>query len=211
MIAILDYGAGNLTSVRLAFQRLGAEAQVVREAAAMPSGVTHVVFPGVGSAQSGMEGVCARGFDALLKEAVADGTPVLAICLGEQLVFDSSEEDGGVSGLGLVPGRVVKFGFPAEAHVKVPHMGWNGVAFPQPHPVLDGLPSGEAFYFVHSYYAQAARAEDVVGQTEYAGRVFTSMVARGSLFASQCHPERSGEAGLRLLRNFVAWDGRWTR
>ncbi len=211
MIAILDYGAGNLTSVRLAFQRLGAEAQVVQRASAMPSGVTHVVFPGVGSAKSGMAGVRARGFDTLLAESVATGVPVLAICLGEQLVFDSSDEDGGVEGLGLVGGRVVKFDFPAAAHVKVPHMGWNGVAFPQAHPVLNGLSSGEAFYFVHSYYAQAAQAEDVVGQTEYAGCVFTSMVARGSLFASQCHPERSGEAGLRLLRNFVGWNGRWER
>ena len=211
MIAILDYGAGNLTSVRLAFRRLGAEAQVVQEAAAMPSGVTHVVFPGVGSAKSGMEGVRARGFDTLLKSTIADGLPVLAICLGEQLVFDSSDEDGGVEGLGLVSGRVVKFDFPAEVHVKVPHMGWNGVVFPQEHPVLEALDSGEAFYFVHSYYAQPVHAADVVGQTEYAGCVFTSMVARGSLFASQCHPERSGEVGLRLLRNFIAWDGRWAR
>ena len=124
MIAILDYGAGNLTSVRLAFRRLGAEAQVVQEAAAMPSGVTHVVFPGVGSARSGMEGVRARGFDGVLKGAVAEGKPVLAICLGEQLVFDSSDEDGGVEGLGLVPGRVIRFDFPPEAHVE--HIALDG-------------------------------------------------------------------------------------
>ena len=211
MIAILDYGAGNLTSVRLAFQRIGAEVAVACSAQELLPDVTHVVFPGVGSAGSGMAGVLERGFDRVLRESLAAGRPVLAICLGEQLVFDSSAEDGGVAGLGLVPGRVVPFDFPADAGVKVPHMGWNGVEFRQVHPVLAGVPQGEAFYFVHSYYAQASEDADVIGVTEYAGRVFTSMVAKGSLFASQCHPERSGQAGLRLLKNFVEWDGKWNR
>jgi len=211
MIAILDYGAGNLTSVRLAFQRLGVEAVVAQSASEVVADVTHVVFPGVGSAASGMAGVLARGFDRVLRESLDAGRPVLAICLGEQLVFDSSAEDGGVAGLGLVPGRVVPFDFPADARVKVPHIGWNGVAFPQAHPVLAGLLQDEAFYFVHSYYAQAAEAADVVGVTEYAGCTFTAMVAKGSLFAAQCHPERSGRAGLRLLQNFVEWDGKWNR
>ena len=208
MIGILDYGAGNLTSVRLAFGRLGVEASLVRDASEWQSGMTHLVFPGVGSAASGMAGVCERGFDGLMRDWLSRGRPALAICLGEQLIFGRSEEDGGVAGLGLVPGRVIPFAFPAESHVKVPHMGWNGVSFPQAHPVLAGLADGEAFYFVHSYYAAPDASSDVAGVTEYAGCRFTSMVAHGSLFATQCHPERSGEAGLRLLRNFVAWDGR---
>ena len=153
MIGILDYGAGNLTSVRLAFGRLGVEASLVRDASEWQSGMTHLVFPGVGSAASGMAGVRERGFDALMRDWLSRGLPALAICLGEQLIFGSSEEDGGVSGLGLVSGRVVPFSFPAESHVKVPHMGWNGVSFPMAHPVLAGLADGEAFYFVHSYYA----------------------------------------------------------
>ena len=194
MIGILDYGAGNLTSVRLAFGRLGVEASLVRDASEWQSGMTHLVFPGVGSAASGMAGVCERGFDGLMRDWLSRGRPALAICLGEQLIFGRSEEDGGVAGLGLVPGRVIPFAFPAESHVKVPHMGWNGVSFPQAHPVLAGLAPDAS--------------SDVAGVTEYAGCRFTSMVAHGSLFATQCHPERSGEAGLRLLRNFVAWDGR---
>lgn len=209
MIGILDYGAGNLTSVRLALGRLGAETVLVRDAAEVQPAMTHLVFPGVGSAGSGMAGVCARGFDQVLRDAQAQGLPVLAICLGEQLIFDSSAEDGEVTALGLVPGRVVPFDFSAESHVKVPHIGWNGVSFPQTHPVLSGLEDGEAFYFVHSYYAVPENQGDIAGLTEYAGCQFTSMVARGSLFATQCHPERSGEAGLRLLRNFLAWDGRF--
>ncbi|MBR0458350.1 MAG: imidazole glycerol phosphate synthase subunit HisH [Victivallales bacterium] len=207
MIAILDYGAGNLTSVRLAFERLGAGAQVVTKAEEA-SRADRLIFPGVGSAKSGMEGLCGRGFDRVLREAFAAGKPILAICLGMQMLLERSEEDGGVAGLGLVPGSVVEFAFPAEERVKVPHMGWNAVHVPHPHPVFEGIPDNTAFYFVHSFYAAPTNPQDTAGETEYAGKHFTSAVARGSLIGTQFHPERSGAAGLALLKNFLAWDGK---
>lgn len=206
MLAILDYGAGNLTSVRLAFERLGVEAVVASDAAAAV-GATRLVFPGVGSAGSGMAGVRQRGFDQLLRDAYVAGTPILGICLGMQLLLEHSEEDDGQAGVGLLPGRVIAFRFPALPRVKIPQMGWNTVQQVQAHPLWSGIADAEAFYFVHSYYASPARSELAVGMTDYAGLAFASVLACGSLFAVQFHPERSGAAGLRLLRNFVDWSG----
>lgn len=206
MLVILDYGAGNLTSVRLAFERLGVEAVVASEASAA-AGAARLVFPGVGSAGSGMAGVRQRGFDRLLREAHATGTPILGICLGMQLLLEESAEDGGQAGVGLLSGRVVEFAFPAAARVKIPQMGWNAVRQRQRHPLWSGIADDEAFYFVHSYYACPADLAVTAGETEYGGLEFASALASGSLFAVQFHPERSGEAGLRLLRNFVDWSG----
>ncbi len=207
MIAILDYGAGNLTSVRLAFERLGADAIVAPDADAARH-ADRIVFPGVGSAGSGMAGLRERGFDDLLVRAVAENRPVLAICLGMQMIFERSAEDGDTPGLAILPGEVLPFQFPAAARVKIPHMGWNRVSFTRPHPILQPIADGEAFYFVHSYYANPERSEDALGVTEYAGFTFTAIAARGSLFATQFHPERSGAAGLAVLKNFLTWDGR---
>lgn len=207
MIAILDYGAGNLTSVRLAFERLGVAALVAPDAeAARPA--DRIIFPGVGSAGSGMAGLRERGFAELLTTAVTENRPVLAICLGMQMIFEHSAEDDGTAGLAILPGEVQPFQFPAAERVKIPHMGWNRVNFTRPHPVLDGVADGEAFYFVHSYYARPERPADTLGLTDYAGFEFTAIAARGSLFATQFHPERSGAAGLALLKNFLTWDGR---
>lgn len=206
MIGILDYGAGNLTSVRLAFERLGADA-IVAAAAEDARDCDKIVFPGVGSAGSGMEGFTSRGFDKLLKLKVKQGCPILAICLGMQMLFERSAEDDGVEGLGIFKGEVIPFQFPGENRVKIPHMGWNGVSFPRQHPLFEGIRNGEAFYFVHSYFASPACQQDVAGQTEYAGFQFTSAVAKGSVLATQFHPERSGAAGLKLLRNFIQWEG----
>ena len=204
MIAILDYDAGNLTSVKLAVEHVGAECRVTRD----PEEVYRaekVIFPGVGAAASCMEHLRFSGMDKAIAAACAGGKPLLAICVGMQLLFAESEEDGGVGCLGILPGRVWRFAFPPEPRVKVPHMGWNAVDFVRPHPVWDGIPAGSEFYFVHSYYVEAAEDADVLGRSEYAGAVFTSAAARGNFAACQFHPEKSGEAGLRLLKNFAEW------
>ncbi len=210
MLAILDYDAGNIESVRLALRRVGGEPEFVRDAAAA-SRAERIVFPGVGTAAHCMANLRARGFDKALRDAVAAGKPVLAICVGMQLLFDHSEEDGGVDALGILPGRVRRFAPADPVSEKVPHMGWNHAAHPQKHPLLADSPRGGDFYFVHSYYAEPAGdnpAGVVFGVTEYAGVAFASMAGKGSLFAAQFHPEKSGEAGLAILRRFLQWDGR---
>ena len=207
-IVILDYGAGNLTSVRLAFGRLGAPAEVSGDPA-VAAKADSLVFPGVGSAASGMEGLHRCGLDKVLLEAARSGKPVLAICLGMQMLLSFSEEDGGVTGLGLIEGSVRKFVFPPNAHVKVPHMGWNTVEHEGKHPLFAGIPSGEAFYFVHSYHASEVGKDDIPGTSEYAGKRFACAVGRSNVIGVQFHPERSGEAGLQMLENFTKWDGRY--
>lgn len=206
-VTILDYGAGNLTSVRLACQRFGVEpVMATRAAEALPEG--SLIFPGDGSAKSAMAAVRARGYDRLLKSAVAAGRPVLGICIGMQLLFDWSDEDGGQQALGLLPGCVTRFNFPDQPALKIPEMGWNAVETRRPHPLFDGIPQGTPFYFVHSYYCAPAEDELTLGETEYGGLHFCSAAVRGSLAATQFHPERSGEWGLKLFRNFLEWDGK---
>lgn len=204
MVTILDYGAGNLTSVCLAFERLGVRPRVIAEAAAYEGG--HVVFPGVGSAASGMEGLRARGFDRLLRETAAGGVPTLGICLGMQLLLEHSQEDGGTPGLGLIAGECLRFDAALEPTAKIPHMGWNTVHHTA-HPLFAGIAQDEAFYFVHSYYVRPAAASAILGRTDYCGVTFASAIGQGSLVATQFHPERSGAAGAKLLANFLAWGG----
>lgn len=206
MIVILDYGAGNLTSVDLAFRRIGAEA-VVTSDPKVAAGADSLVFPGVGSALSGMDGLRRFALDKVLADAAAAGKPVLAICLGMQMMLTRSAEDGGVDGLDIIHGSVERFSFPPEARIKVPHMGWNGVRHDGRHPLFAGIPSGEAFYFVHSFYAAPEDPAESLGTTEYGGFVFPSAVGGKSVFAVQFHPERSGDAGLQMLENFSGWDG----
>lgn len=220
MLAILDYDAGNIESVRLALRHVGADPVITRDAAEAAR-ARRIVFPGVGSAAQCMRNLRERGFDAVLRDAVAKGTPVLAICIGMQLLFDHSEEDGGVDALGILPGRVRRFVAPPGDLSKIPHMGWNHASTLAPHPLL---PPGEGadFYFVHSYYVEPAWAAPQVahgaalpgrvggtvhGSTDYCGVDFASMAGAGSLFAVQFHPEKSGEAGLEILRRFVHWSG----
>ncbi len=213
MLAILDYDAGNIESVRSALRHVGGDPVFVKDAGAA-AGAERIVFPGVGSAAQCMRNLRARGFDRVLADALARRVPVLAICIGMQLLFDRAEEDGGVDALGILPGNVVKFR-PEDRTMKVPHMGWNQTETPRRHPLLpDALPGGD-FYFVHSYYVEpgwddsAASPETgaVYGVTAYAGVRFAAMAGKGSLFAAQFHPEKSGEAGLDILRRFLEWDG----
>ena len=206
MIAIVDYRAGNLTSVRLAFKAIGAEAAPTSDPAAIRA-AERIVFPGVGAAGSAMANLEALGLAPVLRERVAAGVPFLGICLGTQIVFERSEEDGGVACLGLLRGEARRF-VPRTRADKIPEMGWNQARFERPHALLEGIPDGADFYFVHSYYPAPADPADAVCTTEYAGTRFASMVGRGNLAATQFHPEKSGRAGLRLLGNFVLWDGR---
>ena len=205
MIAIVDYKAGNLTSVRLAFDALAIEAVPTADPAVLAR-ADRIVFPGVGAAASAMANLRAAGLIDILRARIAAGIPFLGICLGTQILFDRSEEDGGVDALGILPGTVRKFA-PTDPACKIPHMGWNQVHAKRPHPLLDGVPDGSDFYFVHSYYPDPADGGDVIGTTDYAGVVFASMVGRGNVAATQFHVEKSGKTGLQVLRNFAAWDG----
>ena len=206
MTAIVDYRAGNLTSVRLAFEAIGAPAQVTADPAAIRA-ADRILFPGVGAAGSAMANLAASGLAPVLRERVAAGVPFLGICLGTQILFERSEEDGGVDCLGLLRGEARRF-VPRTRADKIPEMGWNQARFERPHPLLAGIPDGADFYFVHSYYPAPADPADAVCTTEYAGTRFASMVGRGNLAATQFHPEKSGRAGLRLLSNFLRWNGR---
>jgi glutamine amidotransferase len=209
VIAIIDYEAGNLTSVARAVKSLGADCRVSKDLEVIAQ-AERVIFPGVGAAGAAMNSLRRLGMDAALKNALAAGKPVLGICLGTQIIFEKSEEDLATC-LGLLPGATVRF--PVE-HIdaagqalKVPHMGWNGVSWRRPHPVFAGLPAEAEFYFVHSYYPAPAEAADVVGVTDY-GLTFAAAVAKDNLVAVQFHPEKSGRPGLRILENFIQWDGK---
>jgi len=197
VIAIVDYGAGNLRSVRNALAHLGAEVKTVDNPADLDAG--KIVLPGVGAFGKGMERLRAAGFEDPLKEAVAAGTPLLGICLGMQYLFEHSDEHGHHEGLGLLPGYVTRF--PADGP-KVPHIGWNQIDRVTTHPLLDGVPEGAYAYFVHSYYVVAEESADVLATTDY-GLRYASVAGRDNVLGIQFHPEKSQAVGLRILRNFV--------
>lgn len=205
MIAIVDYKAGNLTSVRLAFDAIAIEAVPTADPAVLAR-ADRIVFPGVGAVASAMANLRATGLIDTLRARIAAGVPFLGICLGTQILLDRSEEDGGVDALGVLPGTVRKF-TPSDPACKIPHMGWNQVRAARLHPLLEGVPDGSDFYFVHSYYPDPADRGDVIGTTDYAGIVFASMIGRGNVAATQFHVEKSGKTGLHVLRNFARWDG----
>lgn len=206
MIAIIDYDAGNLTSVARALAHLGfaheitASADTIRRAG-------RVIFPGVGSAGSAMASLTRLGLDQVLHEVYQSGKPLLGICLGTQIILGHSEEHH-TPCLNIIPGNVIQFdpknrdddGSP----IKIPHMGWNRVTVERNHPVLAGIRSEDEFYFVHSYYPEPLSAEHRIGTTVY-GTAFASIIGCGNLIATQFHPEKSGRAGLRLLNNFCEW------
>ena len=209
MIAIVDYRAGNLTSVKLAFEAIGVEAITTAEPATIRQ-ASRIVFPGVGAAGSAMENLRQTNLIDTLRERIAAGVPFFGICLGTQILFDSSEEDGGIQTLGILPGTVKKF-LPFDKRTKIPHMGWNQARIVYPHPLLDGIPDSSDFYFVHSYYPAPDQTTDVICTTDYAGITFASMVGRGNVAATQFHIEKSGKTGLKILKNFATWNGKSTR
>jgi len=198
MIAIIDYGAGNLRSVRNALTYLGA--QVITACAPdQLAGAEKIVLPGVGAFGAGIGALRSAGFEAPIKAAVEVGTPLLGICLGMQFLFESSDERGQHQGLGVLPGRVTRF---VSTDLKIPHMGWNCLDVQQANPLLEGVSSGAYAYFVHSYYVEAADPGDVLATTNY-GIPFAAVIGRDNVFGIQPHPEKSQSVGLRILKNFV--------
>ena len=202
MITIIDYKAGNLTSVQRALRHLGVENQISNDPNVVRK-AERVIFPGVGAAGSAMKTLKERNLDSALKEAFRRGTPILGICLGSQIILSESEEDGNTQGLGILSGRALKFQF-EEVSLKIPHMGWNAVKVINSHPVLADLNPGDELYFVHSYYPQPENAENVFATSEY-GFEFPVAVGVDNLFAVQFHTEKSGLVGLKLLKNFSKW------
>jgi len=211
-VAVIDYGMGNLRSVCKAIEHVAPDATVsLTGDPAVVRRAARVVFPGQGAI-----GGCVRAMgDSGLRDALLDvihDRPFLGICLGLQALFDYSEEDGGTAGLSLLAGEVKHFPMdrmvesPTGLSLKVPHMGWNQVQQAGAHPLWHDIPQGARFYFVHSYYAEAADPAIVTGTTDY-GITFTSAAGRGNLFAVQFHPEKSQKPGLQLLANFMQWDG----
>ena len=200
MISIIDYGMGNLRSVQKAFEKIGTAAEIVTRADQVRA-ATKLVLPGVGAFRDAIHELERLELVEPIREYIRADKPFLGICLGLQLLFDVSYEDGTWPGLGVLPGEVVRF--PVMADLKVPHMGWNTlqpVGSPQ---LLVGLPHDASVYFVHSYYVVPRDEFVIAARTEY-GVPFTSMVARGNLFATQFHPEKSQKVGLKLLENFAA-------
>jgi imidazole glycerol-phosphate synthase subunit HisH len=211
MIAIIDYGMGNLRSVQKALETVGHQALVTRDPRAIAD-ASHVVLPGVGAFADCMANLERYGLVEPIRKTVASGKPFLGICLGLQLLFTESEEFGIHKGLGLLQGRVKKFPFGDNGSVpknnssrlKVPHMGWNGVDIERAAPPLRGIQSGEHLYFVHSYYVEPQDRSVVATTTDY-GLPFASSVWRDNIFACQFHPEKSQAAGLRIVKNFGEW------
>ena len=211
-IAVVDYGMGNLRSVVNALEAVGDE----RDRVLLTSdpqqirAADRVVFPGQGAAGDCMRAIDEYGLREAILEAAAE-RPFLGICMGLQVLIDHSEENRGTDCLGYLPGRVRYFGDQHRdtdgSRLKVPHMGWNRVAQTRAHPLWHSIADGSRFYFVHSYYLDLPDSGLIAGTTGY-GFDFASVIARDNLFALQCHPEKSAESGLQLLRNFVGWDGR---
>ncbi|MEY3284587.1 MAG: imidazole glycerol phosphate synthase subunit HisH [Acidobacteriota bacterium] len=198
-IAIIDYGVGNLRSVEKAFTTQGIDA-VVTDDPQILNRADKLVLPGVGAFAACMDGLRRHGFDQLVIEAAAAGTPILGLCVGLQMMFEEGHEFGVHRGLGLMPGRVIRF--PEGLHV--PHIGWNQVHLRRPdHPVLSHLPDNSFFYFVHSYYVEPTDPACIIGETEYGIR-YASICGQGSVLGVQFHPEKSQAAGLNLLRHFAA-------
>ncbi len=200
MIAIIDYDAGNIKSVEKALTRLGEQVTVTRNPEEI-LGACGVILPGVGAFGDAMERLKSYGLVETIAQVAERRIPFLGICLGLQLMFESSEESPGVKGLGLVPGRILRI--PDDGGLKVPHMGWNSLRFPHAGRLFKGLPQDSYVYFVHSYYLQADDNSIVTATTEY-GTLIHASVEKDNIFACQFHPEKSSGVGMKILQNFIA-------
>ena len=203
MVAIIDYGAGNLMSVKKALDFIGAESEITMDKARIEA-ASHVILPGVGSFGDAMESMKSRELVDTVKSAALSGKPFLGICLGLQLLFSESDESKGVKGLSLLNGKISSI--PKDMGLKVPHMGWNSVSVKQNGGIFKDIPNDSYFYFVHSYYLNGAD-EAVIAATAQYGVEIQCAVQRGKLCAVQFHPEKSGNIGLKLLENFLALEG----
>lgn len=203
MVVIIDYRAGNLTSVVRSLKALGVVGEVTQDPAVVAR-AGRIVFPGVGAAGKAMAILRELQLDQALKAAFDAGVPILGICLGAQVVLEYSDENDNTRCLGLLPGRTRALS--RQPGLKIPHMGWNQVRFLRDHPIFQGLPESAEYYFVHSYYPAPAQEDMVLGVTEH-GATFSSVIGWRNLVATQFHPEKSGRFGLQLLKNFLAWDG----
>jgi len=200
MITIIDYGMGNLRSVQKGFEKVGYQALVTSDPNQVAA-ATKLVLPGVGAFEDAMTELRRRRMIGPIMDAIAADKPFLGICLGLQLLFDVSHEHGRQQGLGVLSGECVRFELPAE--YSVPHMGWNQLSIPRRPPILEGIDQGTYFYFVHSYYVVPNDPEVVAAETDYGGP-FCSMIWRGNMFATQFHPEKSQQEGLKILKNFAS-------
>jgi glutamine amidotransferase len=201
MITIIDYNAGNLTSVKRALTRLGIDCEISGDPKKIAA-AERIIFPGVGNAESAMRNLDSSGIADALKEAVGRGIPFLGICLGMQIMLSKSDE-GNVDCLDLFKGTV-RLLTTADRRLKIPHMGWDSLKYRVKHEIFRGIDPRSEFYFVHSFYADPTDENDVVAVCEY-GAEFAAVIGKDNMFASQFHPEKSGEAGLKMLENFSKW------
>lgn len=206
MTAIIDYDAGNIKSVEKALLKLGEEAVITRDREILRK-ADRVILPGVGAFGDAMDKLRAYGLEEAIHEIAAKGIPFLGICLGLQLMFERSDESDGVAGLGLLPGEILRI--PDESGIKVPHIGWNSLKFPNKGRLFRGIPEDSYVYFVHSYYLKARDEEIVTAATEY-GTLIHASVEKDNIFACQFHPEKSSDVGLAILGNFISI-GRMTK
>ncbi len=209
MIAIIDYDAGNLTSVARAVSNIGFECVVTNNVSDI-AGAERIIFPGVGAAGSAMASLKRLGLDTVIKDALDAGKPILGICLGTQIIMGHSEENNGTPCLGIIKGHTRAF--PSEmkseedgSALKIPHMGWNRVRIKADHPVLSGMGETDEFYFVHGYYPDPDDSAYLIGETDH-GISFASVIGFKNIIATQFHPEKSGRPGLGLLKNFCEWE-----
>ena len=204
MIAIIDYGVGNLFSLAHSLKAVGAQAIVTGDTKEI-SRAERVILPGVGAFGDAAKKLRETGLDTLVREITGRGTPVMGICLGMQLLLDKSFEFGEHAGLGLIPGEVRPIAEVIPSELKIPHIGWNALDIHRPHPIFANVTPGDCVYFVHSYYG-AKCDESVIATAEY-GAPLTAAVARGNVCGCQFHPEKSGDVGLGILKAFCEWDG----
>lgn len=205
MIGIIDYGMGNLRSVQKALEHLDVEARILTSPNEIAD-VSGVILPGVGAFRDAISELVRHDFVNAIKDVVAEEKPLLGICLGQQLLFETSYEEGTYEGLGILAGDVVRF--EPEPGLKIPHMGWNALSLQGESPLFEGLASGDYVYFVHSYYVRPQDETVIAATTQHGSQTFVSAVASGNLFATQFHPEKSQRIGLHLLENFANLVGR---